>query len=299
MNLLPLPSVTDSRITLYASRADYIARNGGDPVNNQAPPFDTTKPACEWGGPAGTFQIPLEGAPNNLTSFKFATPVIPNLIGPQNYPTPGAPAPTTMLVKYPSGTMAVDPRTLSTQADAQALAALIASATGVTLTVEETPPASAPIPFLTQGTYEYNAETRRVWELIGAVPLPAPAGATLKTVPVQFNVAALLTQQNSAGVGAPGAWNLTVSASGSVTLAWHAAPNTGQPTPGTPGAGDLGIPVQLSATQSIVLAAGGMGLMVQDTSAPSPTPASPEDATLSTILKWVEQIGAKVGASIG
>ena len=301
MNQLPLTSVTDPRIALYASRADYIARNGGDPVNNQPPPFDTTKPACEWSGPAGKYQIPTPGVANNLAPFTATTPVVPNMLGPYNYPVAPAPEPTSMIVQYGATTQPVDPRTLSTEAQAQSLAAVIAADTGVKLTVEETPPLPIPIPALTPGEYVYNSETgpmsRRVWELVGTVALPvpnaAPAGTLAKTVSVQFNVAALLSQQNASGVGAPGKWNVTVSAAGSVGLSWAPDPNTGQPTPGTPGAGDLGVPVQLSATQSIVLV-GGSVMMVEDTAAANPAPASVDSENIQTILTVVQQNHADI-----
>jgi len=285
---LPLSAVTDPRVTVYASRADYTARNGSDPVNNQPPMFDPTKPVCMWSAPAGSYIVPRQGAANNVVLLNEASPVVPNIPGSFNWPPAPPIAPTNMTYQYSSyPPMPVDPSTLCLQAQAIALAARIFKDSGLSLTPQEQPAPITYAPAQIASIYNYGGETRRVWNLVGKV---ASTGAA-----VSFNAAALLAQESRLGIGYPGTWNLTGQ-----LLEWLPGNNNQLPTAQTPP--DLGTPIVLTPTQSVVLLPPMMILMVMDMADASSGNGSGDSAMLQQILTAVQQVHAdvqKIGADLG
>jgi hypothetical protein len=282
---LSLLQAADPRATVYASRADYIARNGGDPINNQPPIFDPTKAVCDWSAPAGVYTLPSAGAPNNLIVVNEPAAVVPNIQGPFNYEPAPARAPSQTVVKY--GTLSEPVLSeVCMQSEALALASRIRSDTGISLSVAEAPAPAIPIPALTQGTYVYSAaDARRVWMLLGTATDPNG-----QTVSVNVNAATLLDQEQAQGVGHPGKWSVQPGGA----LLWTAAPNLGLAVAGvTPP--DLDPPIALTPTQSVVQLPPMMVLMVQDTAGgTSPTGGSSDAPALQQILALLQQVHADV-----
>jgi len=292
---LPLSAVTDPRVTVYASRADYIARNGGDPVNNQPPMFDPTQSVCMWSGPAASYVAPRQGATNNVVLLNEATAVVPNIPGSFNWPPAPPIAPTNMTYQYPGyPPTPLDPSTLCLQAQAIALASRILKDTGLSLTPAEQPAPSTYAPTQITAVYNYAGETRRVWELVGSVGASAgaPSGAPSA---VRFNAAALLAQESRLGVGYPGTWSLTGQ-----LLEWLPGNNNQLPTAQTPP--DLDTPIVLTPTQSVVLLPPMMVLMVMDIAGASSGTGTGDSAMLQQILTTLQQVHSdvqKLGADLG
>jgi len=292
---LPLSAVTDPRATVYASRADYITRNGGDPVNNQPPMFDPTQSVCWWSGPAGSYVVPRQGATNNVVLMNEATPVVPNIPGSFNWPPAPPIAPTSMTYQYPGyPPTPTDPSTICLQALAAALAARILRDTGLSLTPTEQPAPTTYAPTAITAVYDYAGETRRVWNLVGSVAAAAPSATPAA---VRFNAAGLLAQESRLGVGYPGAWSLTGQ-----LLEWLPGNNNQLPTAQTPP--DLDTPIVLTPTQSVVLLPPMMVLMVMDIAGASSGGGngSGDSAMLQQILTTLQQVHAdvqKIGADLG
>ena len=297
---LPLSAVTDPRVIVYASRADFIARNGGDLVNNQPPMFDPTKSVCWWSGPAGSYVVPRQGATNNVVLLNEATPVVPNIPGSFNWPPAPPVAPTNMTYQYPSyPPIPVDPSTLCLEAQAIALASRILNDTGLALTPAEQPAPTTYAPSQITAVYNYADETRRMWNLAGRV---AASGAAPSAAPaaVSFNAAALLAQESRLGVGYPGTWSLTGE-----LLEWLPGNNNQLPTAQTPP--DLDTPVVLTPTQSVVLLPPMMILMVMDIAGASSGNGSggngaADSAMLQQILSTLQQVHTdvqRIGADLG
>jgi hypothetical protein len=292
---LPLSAVTDPRATVYASRADYITRNGGDPVNNQPPMFDPTQSVCWWSGPAGSYVVPRQGATNNVVLMNEATPVVPNIPGSFNWPPAPPIAPTSMTYQYPGyPPTPMDPSTICLQALAAALAARILTDTGLSLTPTEQPAPTTYAPTAITAVYDYAGETRRVWNLVGSVAAAAPSATPAA---VRFNAAGLLAQESRLGVGYPGAWSLTGQ-----LLEWLPGNNNQLPTAQTPP--DLDTPIVLTPTQSVVLLPPMMVLMVMDIAGASSGGGngSGDSAMLQQILTTLQQVHAdvqKIGADLG
>jgi len=295
---LPLSSVTDPRVQVYASRADYITRTGGDPINNQPPIFDATKSVCMWSGPAGNYVVPRQYATNNIVLLNEADPVVPNIPGAYNWPAAPPIASTGMTYQYPGNPpIPVDPTTLCLEAQAIALAARILASTGVSLAIVEQPaPSGNPGTGTVQSVYNYGSEARRVWNLAGSL-ITTPATGTTPAVksPVCFNAAALLAQESRLGVGYPGTWSFL-----GTLIEWLPGVNSGLPTAQTPP--DLSTPIVLSPTQSVVALPPTMVLTVMDTAGSSSGSGSSDAAALQQILALMQQIRAdvqKLGADLG
>jgi len=289
---LPLSAVTDPRVTVYASRGDYIARNGGDPVNNQPPMFDPAQSVCMWSGPAGVYICPQAGQPNNVVTVNEGSVVTPNIPGPYNYPSALAPAPTNMTYSVPGGnSYPVQAAELCLQAQAIALAAGILQNTGVSLAVVEQPAPVLPTAGgLVQTAWNYDpSDPRRVWQLTGAVTTGTPSART----PVTFNAATLIAQSSIKGVGYPGTWAFS-----GTLLEWLPGVNSGLPGPQTPA--DLDTPIVLSPTQSVAAVPPTMVLMIVDTAGAGN--GSGDSAMLQQIMTVIEQVHAdvqKIGADLG
>jgi len=297
MGYLNLSQCTDPRVTVYADRADYILRNGGNPTLSQPPRFDATKPKCVWSAPAGLYTIPRLGAPNNLAVINETTPVLPNLPGKYNYPAPAAPAATSMTVapvQLPAGVawtpQPVDPRLLTSSALALALAARIKAATGVSLDLVEAQPTALTLTLGTttvtlQQQWNYNGETRRVWLLVNKA----------KNTP--HNAAALIETEQAMGVGYPGAWKVTDA---NQDVQWLAGTDDDEPVQGkTPP--DLDIPVTLSPTQSVVpypspVATGKLVVLDSSTATPGSGAGSGDPAQLDRIEAKVNAIAKALNA---
>jgi len=292
---LPLSAVTDPRVTVYASRADYVTRNGGDPVNNQPPMFDPTQSVCMWSSPAGSYVVPQQGATNNVVLLNEASPVMPNIPGSFNWPPAPPIAPTNMTYQYPGyPPTPVDPSTLCLRAQAVALASRILRDTGLSLTPAEQPAPTNYAPSQITAVYNYADETRRVWNLVGSVAANGAApSATLTTV--SFNAETLLTQESRLGLGYPGTWSLVGQ-----LLEWLPANNNQLPTAQTPP--DLDTPIILTPTQSVVLLPPMMVLMVMDIAGASSGNGSADSAMLQQILTTLQQVHAdvqKIGGDLG
>jgi hypothetical protein len=292
---LPLSAVTDPRVTVYASRADYVTRNGGDPVNNQPPMFDPTQSVCMWSGPAGSYVVPRQGATNNVVLLNEATPVVPNIPGSFNWPPAPPIAPTNMTYQYPNyPPMPVDPSTLCLQAQAVALASRILKDTGLSLTPAEQPAPTNYAPTQITAVYNYADETRRVWNLVGSVAASG-AAPSAPAAAVSFNAAALLAQESRLGVGYPGTWSLTGQ-----LLEWLPGNNNQLPTAQTPP--DLDTPIVLTPTQSVVLLPPMMVLMVMDIAGAASSGGGSDSATLQQLLGLLQTVHAdvqKIGADLG
>jgi|ERR1039458_1426917 hypothetical protein len=265
----PLPVSAIYLLPVYADRPSYLAAKG-----TQAPPFDATR-AIQLTDSPGPQPVPVfdkTAAPGYVGEMVIASAI--NLPGPYNYPALVVPPTSATWVYMGSTVLMVNAHEICSEADAQALAAVLRAEVFPTQNVAIGDPSAGQ-------AYNWGAETRRPWTLLVAgEPQTFPCEPLLEAMAVN-------------GVGAPGSWSKPLPTGG-----WEAVWTGAQQVTAAPaGAKTLPIPiVNLAPGWQIALIGQGPfssgTFVVQPIPPATPTVAQQIAALQAEELQIAQQIAA-------